>query len=83
MKNITLKLVDAVLLAIVLVLIIVLPSLVVSKILNDFKNEPNPMSKQNVVCDLVYGVQYFEHNGSLTVRINHEGVPIRCYEENN
>lgn len=44
------------------------------------KDSKPPMSKQNVVCDLVYGVQYFEHNGSLTVRVNHEGVPIKCYE---
>lgn len=44
------------------------------------KDEAPPMSKQNVVCDLVYGVQYFEHDGSLTVRLNHEGVPIRCFE---
>ena len=80
MKNITLKLVDAVLLAIVLVLIIVMPSLVVSKILNDFKNEPTPMSKQNVVCDTAYEVQYWERNGNLTLRVNSEGRPIRCYE---
>lgn len=43
--------------------------------------EPPPMSNQNVVCDLVYGVQYFEYNGNLTLRVNHEGNPIRCFEE--
>lgn len=41
------------------------------------------MSQQNVVCDLVYGVQYFEHDGRLTMRVNHEGTPIRCFEEEN
>ena len=39
-----------------------------------------PMKKQNVVCDTDYGVQYFEYKGNLTLRVNHEGRPIRCYE---
>lgn len=39
-----------------------------------------PMTKQNVVCDTGYGVQYFEYRGNLTLRVNHEGRPIRCYE---
>ena len=43
-----------------------------------FRLEPKPL--QNVVCDTSYGVQYFEHKGILTLRVNHEGVPIRCYE---
>ena len=38
------------------------------------------MTKQNVVCDTGYGVQYFEYKGNLTLRVNHEGRPIRCYE---
>ena len=38
------------------------------------------MTKQNVVCDTDYGVQYFEYKGNLTLRVNHEGRPIRCYE---
>ena len=42
------------------------------------KNQPKPL--QNVVCDTSYGVQYFEHKGILTLRVNHEGVPIRCFE---
>ena len=41
-------------------------------------NQPKPL--QNVVCDTSYGVQYFEHKGILTLRVNHEGVPIRCFE---
>ena len=41
-------------------------------------NQPKPL--QNVVCDTSYGVQYFEHKGVLTLRVNHEGVPIRCFE---
>ena len=40
-----------------------------------------PMSQQNVVCDTGYGVQYFEYRGKLTIRLNHEGTPIRCFEE--
>lgn len=39
-----------------------------------------PMTKQNVVCDTGYGVQYFEYKGNLTLRVNHEGRPIRCHE---
>lgn len=39
-----------------------------------------PMTKQNVVCDTDYGVQYFEYKGNLTLRVNNEGRPIRCYE---
>ena len=39
-----------------------------------------PMSLQNVVCDTDFGVQYWEHRGNLTLRVNHEGNPIRCYE---
>ena len=42
------------------------------------ENQPKPL--QNVVCDTSYGVQYFEHKGILTLRVNHEGVPIRCFE---
>ena len=80
MKNTTPKLIDLILLAVVLVSIIAVPSLIVSMILNDFKNEPTPMSKQNVVCDTSYGVQYWERNGNLTLRVNSEGRPIRCYE---
>lgn len=38
------------------------------------------MTKQNAVCDTSYGVQYFEYKGNLTLRVNHEGRPIRCYE---
>jgi len=38
------------------------------------------MTKQNVVCDTGYGVQYFEYKGNLTLRVNHEGRPIRCHE---
>lgn len=41
-------------------------------------NQPKPL--QNVVCDTSYGVQYFEHKGILTLRVNHEGAPIRCFE---
>lgn len=41
-------------------------------------NQPKPL--QNVVCDTSYGVQYFEHKGILTLRVNHEGIPIRCFE---
>ena len=41
---------------------------------------PQPKPLQNVVCDTSYGVQYFEHKGYLTLRVNHEGVPIRCFE---
>lgn len=41
-------------------------------------NQPKPL--QNVVCDTSYGVQYFEHKGVLSLRVNHEGVPIRCFE---
>ena len=41
---------------------------------------PQPKPLQNVVCDTSYGVQYFEHKGILTLRVNHEGVPIRCFE---
>ena len=41
-------------------------------------DQPKPL--QNVVCDTSYGVQYFEHKGILTLRVNHEGTPIRCYE---
>ena len=40
---------------------------------------PQPKPLQNVVCDTSYGVQYFEHKGVLTLRVNHEGVPIRCF----
>jgi len=43
-----------------------------------FTQQPKPL--QNVVCDTSYGVQYFEHKGVLTLRVNHEGVPIRCFE---
>ena len=41
-------------------------------------NQPKPL--QNVVCDTSYGVQYFEHKGVLTLRVNNEGKPIKCYE---
>lgn len=44
------------------------------------KNTEQKMSIQAVVCDLVYGVQYFEYKGQLTLRVNQEGVPIKCYE---
>ena len=43
-----------------------------------YYNQPKPL--QNVVCDTSYGVQYFEHKGVLTLRVNHEGTPIKCYE---
>ena len=43
-----------------------------------FTQQPKPL--QNVVCDTSYGVQYFEHKGILTLRVNKEGTPIRCYE---
>ena len=43
-----------------------------------YYNQPKPL--QNVVCDTSYGVQYFEHKGILTLRVNHEGIPIRCFE---
>ena len=35
---------------------------------------------QNVVCDTSYGVQYFDHKGVLTLRVNSEGKPIKCYD---
>ena len=41
---------------------------------------PQPKPLQTVVCDTSYGVQYFEHKGVLTLRVNSEGTPIRCYE---
>ena len=44
------------------------------------RDDVPPMMKQNVVCDTDYGVQYFEYKGNLTLRVNHEGRPIRCYE---
>ena len=49
-------------------------------ILSNQRDEGPPLSKQNVVCDTGYGVQYFEYKGNLTLRVNHEGRPIRCYE---
>ena len=45
-----------------------------------FTPQPNPMAKQNVVCDTSCGVQYFEHKGVLTLRVNNEGKPVKCYE---
>ena len=44
------------------------------------RSDVPPMAKQNIVCDTGYGVQYFEYKGQLTLRVNHEGRPIRCYE---
>jgi len=53
-------------------------SMLVLLIVAIFTPQPKPL--QNVVCDTSYGVQYFEHKGVLTLRVNHEGVPIRCFE---
>ena len=53
-------------------------SMLVLLIVAIFTPQPKPL--QNVVCDTSYGVQYFEHKGVLTLRVNHEGKPIRCYE---
>ena len=49
-------------------------------LLSSAHHQLKPKPLQNVVCDTSYGVQYFEHKGVLTLRVNHEGVPIRCFE---
>jgi len=61
-----------------LISIIFLVGSEIFSVLNLQSNQPKPL--QNVVCDTSYGVQYFEHKGVLTLRVNHEGNPIRCYE---
>ena len=66
--------------ALMIVGIIFALSMLVLLIVAIFTPQPNPMAKQNVVCDTSYGVQYFEHKGILTLRVNNEGTPIRCYE---
>lgn len=64
----------------VILVVLAVSTLLVIIFHKDRPEHPDKMSYQNVVCDLVYGVQYFEHNGSLTLRVNREGKPIRCYE---
>lgn len=71
---------NVVLLGVISSFIIFIPAFLLSKFVDNTENEPNPMAKQNVVCDTSYGVQYFEHKGVLTLRVNHEGKPIKCYE---
>ena len=71
-------LIDIMCMALMIVIIILALSTLVWLIVAIFTPQPKPL--QNVVCDTSYGVQYFEHKGVLTLRVNHEGVPIRCYE---
>lgn len=66
-------------------LILILISTIISTSISWYRttlkqDDVPPMAKQNVVCDTSYGVQYFEYKGNLTLRVNQEGRPIRCYE---
>jgi len=53
---------------------------IIGILLSSAHHQLKPKPLQNVVCDTSYGVQYFEHKGVLTLRVNHEGTPIRCFK---
>ena len=71
-------LIDIMCMALMIVIIILALSTLVLLVFAIFTPQPKPL--QNVVCDTSYGVQYFEHKGVLTLRVNNEGKPIKCYE---
>lgn len=75
MKDNLVELLSVIALSAIIALVIFLAILEIVDISN---RQHKPL--QTVVCDTSYGVQYFEHKGVLTLRVNHEGVPIRCYE---
>jgi hypothetical protein len=44
----------------------------------DSNHTYNPISKQTIVCDEDYGVEYFQYKGRLTLRVDKEGNPVEC-----